>query len=93
MPIRPPNRIVKIACGTCGWHLIVNRGGVGDCLVGHNAWKFAVNQIGEVCPKCRVGALKDIPASFWERVSPVEYLRKLHYVFFSRGKGKRWGSC
>lgn len=89
MPIRTPDRIVRVSCPRCAWHLIVNRGGVGDCLVGANAWRFAVNQVGDRCPKCGSDDLTESPASTWEKINPLEYLRKLNHAFFlgkMRGK-------
>lgn len=88
MPIRTPNRIVRVFCANCGWHLIINRGGVGDRLVGHDMWKFAVNQIGKSCPKCGCNHLKETTASAWDTINPAEYLRKLHYVLFHMDKKK-----
>jgi len=88
MPIKTPSQKVKVSCPNCGWHLIVNRGGLGDCLIGQNAWRFTTNQTDDYCPDCGVKELRDTPATYLERVNPAEYMRKLNYVFFKRGKRK-----
>jgi predicted RNA-binding Zn-ribbon protein involved in translation (DUF1610 family) len=84
MPIRIPDDIVKVYCPECSWHVVVNRGGIGDCIAGENIAAFVNNMVGESCPKCGASGLQECPASAWEKVSPLEHLRKLHYSFFVR---------
>ena len=82
MAIRTPDRIVKITCMNCGWYLVLNHGGVGDCLTGNMALRLSSNIFNELCPICKHTQFIEFPASCWERVSPIEYCRKLYWTVF-----------
>ena len=84
MPIKTPNQIIRIECNKCGWHLIVNKGGVADCLVGYNLWKFTTNNVGSDCPKCGSRKLSETTASTLNQINPIEYIRKLHHTLFNK---------
>ncbi len=86
MPIYTPNHVVKVSCPDCGWHLIVNRGGFGDCLTGQNALRLALSLTPDACPRCGASNLQESPASFLQKHNPIEAIRRLHHVLF-RQKG------
>ncbi len=79
MAIKTPDRIVKIICMNCGWHLVLNRGGVGDCLTGNMALRLASNLFHEQCPSCKHHQFREEPATLWERMNPVEFCRKCYW--------------
>lgn len=87
MPIYIKSRIVKVTCRDCGWHLVVSRGGFGDCLTGGNALRFVLSRLGEHCHACKSTATSVTPAGWLAYINPVESIRRMYWVLVS---GFRW---
>ena len=81
MPIYTKNRIVKVSCQDCGWNLVINRGGFGDCLTGGGVIKLAMSRLGECCPACKSSATSVTPAGWLAYINPVASIRRIYWFF------------
>ena len=80
MPIYTKNRLVKVTCRECGWHLVINRGGFGDCVTGADAFRIAMCRLGECCPACQSRSVDEQPASLLAYRNPVESIRRIYWL-------------
>jgi hypothetical protein len=80
MPIYTKNRVVKVTCRECGWSLVINRGGFGDCVNGTDSFNIAMCRLGECCPSCKSRSLDEQSASRLAYFNPVGWLRRFYWV-------------
>jgi len=80
MVVRTPKKVVKLRCESCGWYIIQVRGGVGDVLSCLDMWRLMKGMMFKRCPKCGSEDLSENEVGLWERVNPVEMVRRMWYL-------------
>jgi len=84
MTVYPRGNHVRWTCDSCGWYVVINRGGFGDVVGVDTILKVVINSTGTSCPACSGTEMRDLPASTSEIYSLKEHMRRWRYALLQR---------